>query len=198
LALLADQLKDSHPDAVVVVISEGSGRLWLEEWKAQQQVDNLMLLDFQSYDDLPEVLASADILVAILEPDASRFSVPSKVLTYLCAQRAILSVINPDNAVAEVLISNQAGVVVDPKDREAISAQAAALLDDHELRRVLGKSARNYAEREFCPERAADRFVTLFGTHVAHPLPSERLITAAPASARLRVVGAALDTRAAS
>jgi glycosyltransferase involved in cell wall biosynthesis len=198
LALLADQLKDSHPEAVVVVISEGSGRQWLEEWKAQQQVDNLMLLDFQSYDDLPEVLASADILVAILEPDASRFSVPSKVLTYLCAQRAILSVINPDNAVAEVLISNRAGVVVDPKDREAISAQAAALLDDHELRRVLGKSARNYAEREFCPERAADRFITLFGTHVAHPLPSERLITAAPASARLRVVGAGLDTRAAS
>src|SRR5580700_1879611 len=75
LALLADQLQSSHPEAMVVVISEGSGRLWLEEWKAEQKVDNLMLLDFQPYQDLPEVLASADVLVAILEPDASRFSV---------------------------------------------------------------------------------------------------------------------------
>jgi glycosyltransferase involved in cell wall biosynthesis len=197
LALLADQLHSSHPEAMVVVISEGSGRLWLDEWKAEQKVDNLMLLDFQPYEDLPEVLASADILVAILEPDASRFSVPSKVLTYLCAQRAILSVINPDNAVAEVLITHQAGVVVDPKDRGAITEQASLLLDDDELRRVLGKSARQYAEREFCPDRAADRFIALFGAMVTRPLPSERLVSESAASTRLRVVSD-LDARAAS
>jgi len=143
------------------------------------------------------VLASADVLVAILEPDASRFSVPSKVLTYLCAQRAILSVINPDNAVAEVLITHRAGVVVDPKDRGAITEQAALLLDDDELRRDLGRAARQYAEREFCPDRAADRFISVFGALVARPLPSERLVNEPAGSTRLRVVSD-LDARAAS
>jgi hypothetical protein len=88
-------------------------------------------------------------------------------------------------------------VVVDPKDRGAITEQAALLLDDDELRRVLGKAARQYAEREFCPDRAADRFIGLFGAMVARPIPSERLVSASAAAARLRVVDN-LDARAAS
>ncbi len=103
LALIASQLGVSHPDAKVVVVSEGKGRDWLEAWKREQHADNLVLLDFQPYADLPEVMASADVLVAILEADASRFSVPSKVLTYLCSSRAIVGVLPPDNSVAEIL-----------------------------------------------------------------------------------------------
>ena len=73
LALIAAQLRDTHPDAKVVVVSEGKGRDWLEAWKAEQRADNLVLLDYQPYEDLPYMMASADVLVAILEPDASQF-----------------------------------------------------------------------------------------------------------------------------
>ncbi len=64
----------------------GSGASWLEDWKTRRGTgaDNLVPSDFQPYGDLP----AADVLVAILEPEASRFSVPSKVLTYLCSGRA--------------------------------------------------------------------------------------------------------------
>ena len=72
LALISAQLRVSHPDAKVVVVSEGKGREWLENWKREQLADNLVLLDFQPYEELPLVMASADILVAILEPDASQ------------------------------------------------------------------------------------------------------------------------------
>jgi colanic acid biosynthesis glycosyl transferase WcaI len=174
LALMASELKESRPDARVVVISEGKGREWLEEWKAREQADNLVLLDFQPYEDLPTVLASADLLVAILEPDASKFSVPSKALTYLCASRAILGVIPPDNSIAEILLSHGAGQVVDPADRTTIAATVAELLGDDELRRSMGQAGRRYAESEFSPERAADRFIAVFGTTVAQPQPGER------------------------
>ena len=53
LALIAAQLRVSHPDAKVVVVSEGKGRDWLETWKREQLADNLVLLDFQPYEDLP-------------------------------------------------------------------------------------------------------------------------------------------------
>ena len=36
LALIAAQLRVSHPDASVVVVSEGKGRDWLEDWKREQ------------------------------------------------------------------------------------------------------------------------------------------------------------------
>jgi glycosyltransferase involved in cell wall biosynthesis len=172
LAELASGLRDSHPDARVVVISEGKGRDFLEQHKAHGGVgaDNLVLLDFQPYEELPEVMASADVLVAILEPDASKFSVPSKVLTYLCSSRAILGVLPPDNSVAEILSSQQAGVVVAPSDRARVAQQAAELLDDPGRRTAMGQAGRAYAERTFSPETAADQFLGVFGDLVVPPL----------------------------
>jgi glycosyltransferase involved in cell wall biosynthesis len=169
LALIAAELESARPEARVVVISEGKGRQWLEEWKQEHGAENLLLLDFQPYEDLPDVLASADLLVAILEPDASKFSVPSKVLTYLCAERAVLGVIPPDNSVAEILISNEAGYVVDPARRQEVADQVVALLGDDELRMVLGKAGRRYAEIEFSATRAAARFIEVFDPWVARP-----------------------------
>jgi glycosyltransferase involved in cell wall biosynthesis len=187
LALIASELRDTHPDARVVVVSEGKGRDWLETWKAEEGADNLVLLDFQPYEDLPEVMASADVLVAILEPDASKFSVPSKVLTYLCSSRAILGVLPPDNSVAEILSSHGAGRVVAPADRDLVAKEAVALLDDPELRRSMGRAGRRYAEIAFSPELAADSFLEVFGDLVTPPLetaaqagrvPVRRLATA--------------------
>jgi glycosyltransferase involved in cell wall biosynthesis len=174
LAELADALRDSHPEAKVVVVSEGKGRDFLEQYKEQTSggADNLVLLDFQPYEDLPQVMASADVLVAILEPDASKFSVPSKVLTYLCSSRPILGVLPPDNSVAEILSTQEAGVVVDPADRQRVAKEAAALLDDAERRRRMGEAGRAYAERTFSPETAADQFLEVFGALVGRPQPA--------------------------
>jgi glycosyltransferase involved in cell wall biosynthesis len=162
LALIASRLEKTHPSARVVVVSQGLGRDWLENWKRENGADNLLLLDFQDYEDLPAMLASADVLVAILEPDASKFSVPSKVLTYLCAGRAILGVIPYDNSVAEILLSNAAGRVVDPAEREKVAESVVELLDDGDLRKQMGESGRRYAEQSFSPERAAERFEGVF------------------------------------
>jgi glycosyltransferase involved in cell wall biosynthesis len=169
LALLAAQLRVSHPEARVVVVSEGKGRDWLEAWKLEQQADNLLLLDFQPYEDLPLVMASAAVLVAILEPDASRFSVPSKVLTYLCASRPVVGVLPPDNSVAEVLSTHGAGLVVDPARRPDVAAVVAGLLDDEVARKAMGAAGRAYAEATFSPEVAADRFLDVFGNLVLEP-----------------------------
>ena len=173
LAELATGLRDSHPGARVVVVSEGKGRDWLETHKAQGDAGNVVLLDFQPYEDLPEMMASADLLVAILEPDASKFSVPSKVLTYLCSSRAVLGVLPPDNSVAEILSTEEAGVVVDPSDRARVVREAAALLDDPDRRHAMGRAGRCYAERTFHPETAADQFLEAFGDRVAAPQQDE-------------------------
>lgn len=167
LALVAAQLRVSHPEARVVVVSEGKGRDWLENWRREQLADNLVLLDFQPYEELPLVMASADVLIAILEPDASRFSVPSKVLTYLCANRPVVGALPPDNSVAEILRTYGAGRVVDPSRRSDMAVEVAELLNDRQACEAMGAAGRAYAESTFSPEVAADRFVEVFGELVA-------------------------------
>jgi glycosyltransferase involved in cell wall biosynthesis len=76
-------------------------------------------------------------------------------------------VLPPDNSVAEILSSQEAGVVVDPADRTLVVKEAAALLDDHDRRHAMGRAGRAYAERTFSPETAADQFLGAFGDLVA-------------------------------
>jgi glycosyltransferase involved in cell wall biosynthesis len=133
--------------AVAVVVSEGPGSDWLAEHGRDEPA--LRLLPYQPHERLPEMLASADVLVALLEPEAGAFSVPSKVLSYLCAARPLLVSVPPDNLAARVVERSEGGVVVRPGDASALLGAAERLLADGVLRAELGRRARAYAERAF-------------------------------------------------
>lgn len=143
-------------DALLVVVSEGPGADWLAE--RERDAPALRLLPYQPYDRLPEVLASADVLVALLEPEAGAFSVPSKILTYLCVARPLLASVPDDNLAARVVERSGGGVVVPPGDTPAFLAAAEALLDEPNRRAELGGRARAYAERAFEIDAIAGRF----------------------------------------
>ena len=146
----------SRRDALVLVVSEGPGAAWLAEHATPD--DALRLLPYQPYERLPEVLASADVLVAVLEPEAGSFSVPSKVLTYLCAGRPLLAALPEDNLAARVIERSGGGIVVPPRDVQAFVTAAEELLADPGRRTELGRSARAYAERAFDLAAITDRF----------------------------------------
>jgi glycosyltransferase involved in cell wall biosynthesis len=143
-------------ESVVAVVSEGPGADWLAREGAGEQA--LRLFPYQPYERLSELLASADVLVALLEPDAGGFSVPSKVLTYLCAARPLLVSVARDNLAARVVERSGGGLVVPPKDPQALISASATLHADEGLRAELGRRARSYAEAAFDLERIADRF----------------------------------------
>jgi glycosyltransferase involved in cell wall biosynthesis len=143
-------------EAVVAVVSEGPGSDWLAREGAEEPA--LRLLPYQPYERLPEVLASADVLVALLETDAGAFSVPSKVLTYLCAGRPLLVSVARDNLAARVVERSGGGVVVPPNDPQALVSAAALLHADNAMRAELGARARSYAETTFDLGTIADRF----------------------------------------
>ena len=142
-----------------VVVSEGRGREWLES--EASAVPGLMLLDYQPYEQLPDMLASADVLLVVLERDASRYSVPSKVLNYLCAGRPVLALLPPDNAVAKMVEAAEAGLVVAPGDAAAASAALQSLLSSPAVRDQMGTAARRYAERTFDVGRVGERFESM-------------------------------------
>ena len=139
----------------VVVISEGVGRDYLEKMPS---LDNLLLLGFQPYDRLPEVLASADVLLATLEADAGQFAVPSKILTYLCAGRPLLLAAPRTNLAASVVERSKGGMVVDPNDTAAWLHAAAALCRNAEMRNELSRNARRYAEETFDIKKIGNAF----------------------------------------
>ncbi len=139
----------NDPDVRIVVISEGLGADWLRGEKQVHNLSNLILLDFQPFIQMPNVLGAADVLVAILEPDAGIYSAPSKVLTYLCAERPLLLAVPPENLSARIVSENYAGLVVPPLQTDAFIVAAQSLVEDASLRASCAQNARQYAEKAF-------------------------------------------------
>lgn len=145
----------------VVVVTEGEGADYISGAIDRGTAPrNITVLPYQPFDRLPEVLASADVLVVILEPEAGRFSVPSKTLSYLCAGRPILASLPAKNSAAQLLTARaHAGVVAEPSDRAGFISFAIRLASDEALRDQLGAAGRTFAETHFAEATVAKNFL---------------------------------------
>jgi glycosyltransferase involved in cell wall biosynthesis len=166
LVQLARKVRDLGPEITLVVVNEGPATAVVEA-EAERLDVPLTVLPFQPYDRLPEVLATGDILVVLLEQEAGAFSVPSKTMSYLCAGRPVVGMMPAENLAAE-LIEDVGGCVVAPQeaDLDRAAAWCADVLSDVERRDELGQAARSLAEREFALAGCADRFETVLNAAV--------------------------------
>ena len=158
----AKKLAELGSLAKIVVVSEGVGADWLRNEAERLGLDSFVFLPFQQFHDLPDVLGTADALVVLLEPDAGEFSVPSKVLTYLCAGRAIVGLMPLNNAASRLVADNNAGFVSD--NELDFADDVVSLLRDEEVREGMGLLGRLLAETEFDPDRITKQF-----EEVLHP-----------------------------
>ena len=155
---------ESDPAVRVVVVSEGIGAEWLRRESGRAGLGNLLLLPYQPFAELPELLATGDVLTGILEQEAGVFSVPSKTLSYLCAGRPLLLAVPQDNQAARITKDNAAGLTVDPDDLEGFLAAAERLRASPEERARLAANARAYAEATFPIEKTANTFEEILAT----------------------------------
>lgn len=142
----------------MVVISTGPGVEWLRQQQAKHPDAAMKLMGFQPFSELENVLASADVLVAILEPDAGVFSVPSKVLSYLCAQRPLLMALPAENLAAKIVRESNAGLLVAPDDIAGFCEAGMRLAHSPDERAAMGAAGRAYAEANFDIAKITDRF----------------------------------------
>jgi glycosyltransferase involved in cell wall biosynthesis len=156
----------NRSDVAVVVISEGAKAEWLKRQKAELRLNGFRVLPFQDYVDVPDAMAAADVLVAVLDADAGAFSVPSKVLAYHCAGRAILLSVPSKNLAARIVTGFQSGLVAAPSDVEGFLRDAEELRASPEMRARFGQNASEYARKTFDLERITDRFEALFSSLV--------------------------------
>ena len=152
---------DATRGAILIVNAAGAGADWLRQQTKDLSRDAFRLQPFQPYERLSEVVATADVLIALLDSDAGKFAVPSKALTYLCAGRPILMAAPNVNQAARVIYNAKAGLVVSPDSPEEFVAAAKEFMNQPDERAVYAQYARAYAERHFNIGFIADRFLNL-------------------------------------
>jgi glycosyltransferase involved in cell wall biosynthesis len=163
---LADAFVDDA-EVEIVVACAGSGADLLSRALTYAPRANLRMLPLQPIDQFPDVLGSADVMIGLLESDAGRFSIPSKVLSYLCAGRAVLLSAPEQNLAAQTVREAEAGLVVGASDPAAFVNAAKRLRADTALRQRFASAGWAYAQAHFAIPKVAQRFISVLERAIA-------------------------------
>lgn len=161
-ALLMEMAR-RRSDVQVLIYSEGQVADGVAAAAAAEGLDNLHVRPWVPFADLPRMLSGADVFVAVIEPEAGIYSVPSKILTYLAIGRPILASVPDENLAARLIGRNEAGFTAASGRDEALLDALDRLAADPALRTRLGDNGRAYAKRTFDISAIGDRFCAVIG-----------------------------------
>jgi hypothetical protein len=127
-------------DAVMVVATQGLGAEFLQGSAGAQPLQSQGPA-MATYERLPEVLSSADIPTAVIEPDAGLVSVTSHNSQLPVRRPACGGRESADHLPARTIQKVRAGPVVEPGDESSFIAWLDRLLDDPALRQKWAPTA---------------------------------------------------------
>jgi colanic acid biosynthesis glycosyl transferase WcaI len=140
-------------EVLFVIVGDGLKKESLEARASLLGLTNVVFLPFQSYGDLPALLASADVLLVPLDAGKSLLSVPSKLYTFMAAGRPIIGLSDPVSEVAAMLRDRACGLSVPPDDPAAIAAAVMSLKRSPDRRREFAGNARDYVVEYFAKDK---------------------------------------------
>tara|TARA_Y100000816_G_scaffold128963_1_gene90896 strand:- start:531 stop:1706 length:1176 start_codon:yes stop_codon:yes gene_type:complete len=143
-------------NAKIVMISEGPAVEYLKKQSKKNKLQNIIFLPFQNFDIFPEVLATADISLVMLEKSAGQFSVPSKLLSILCSGRIPLVYVSSSNLSARIVTNHKCGFSVD--SNEELNEMVQLIYENFSSYQYIADNARNYAEKNFDINIIAEKF----------------------------------------
>ena len=107
----AEGLRDID-EILFLFIGEGSKKRKLQDLVTQKQLNNVEFLTWQDASVLPYSLASGDLAVVALEPEATHASVPSKTFNYMAVGAPLLAIGSPGSELESLIDKHQIGLYV--------------------------------------------------------------------------------------
>ncbi len=159
--LSAAELTVAHKDIRYVFVGDGKEKANLQQMAAEKQLNNVLFLPAVAKNEMEEVVAAADVCVAILKPlELYKTTYPNKVFDYLAAGRPIVLAI--DGVIREVVEAAHAGVFVSPGNSNEMAKAIVELYKDRTGTKKMGLSGREYVCAHFDRSKMAAQFEELF------------------------------------
>lgn len=138
------------------LVGEGAEKSAVEAQVARSGLANVTLLPPVARDEMPALLAAADIcLVPLRDVPLFRTFIPSKLFEYLAAGRAVIGALRGE---AAEILAGAGAVVVEPENPAVLADAVRALAADPARRAAMGAQGRAYVEAHFDRRRLAERY----------------------------------------
>lgn len=144
----------------IVFVGDGKEKSALMNRASAMNLSNVTFLPSVSKIEMADVLAGADVCIAILKPlEEYKRTYPNKVFDYMAAGRPVALAI--DGVIREAVESAGCGIFAKPGDAAALANAISTLAEDKIRAREMGMRGRKYLEENFSREKIADQLARL-------------------------------------
>jgi colanic acid biosynthesis glycosyl transferase WcaI len=152
----------AYPDIMFVIVGEQQALQELRQYCQQQGAKNVMLLPFQPREQLPTMLAAADVGLIVQRQQVVSFNMPSKTQLLLASGRPIIASVPLNGSAAQVVAQSQGGIVVPPEQPEALAQAVLKLYQNQDYGAQLGNQGRAYAMEQYRFEGSLQAYEQVF------------------------------------
>ena len=184
----AAEITHAELDLLWLLIGHGEEQAEIQDEIARRGLTNIRLLPLQPADSLAEMYSSADLLILNQQASVRDAVIPSKLLTYMAAGRAVLAAVSETSEAAQQIRKAQCGWLVPPENPEALAPAALSLRGDPFLRQELGANGRDYVVQHCTKQRVLQEYDEFFGRlscELKTVLSSSKNATAEPHPSKL-------------
>ncbi len=154
-------------DIKFVIVGEAKGLQRLQQQCQNCGADNVLLLPFQPREQLPEMLAAADVGLVVQKKNVISFNMPSKIQVLLASGKALVASVPDNGTAARAIRQSGGGVVVPPEDPDALAKAIFDLYQHPEKVKTLGYNSRQFAVEQYSFDQALNHYESLFYTMIA-------------------------------
>ena len=139
----ASLMKD-FPTIKFVICGSGPYKEKLQELKESRQLDNVIFLPLQPFNQLNSFLNMADIHLVLQKANAADLVMPSKLTAILSVGGVAIITANESSSLYDVINDNKMGVLIEPENSKILSEAILKILNTTD--NTIHNNARNYAE----------------------------------------------------
>lgn len=161
-AIRAARVLSQYPQIRIVIIGEAKHLQELDTFRQQLGVDNVILLPFVPRQELPDMLAAADVGLIMQKRNVIGFNMPSKTQMLLASSKPIIASVPGNGTAAQVVLASGGGMVVQPENPTALAQGILELYQHPERAQRLGQQGRLYAIENYSFENALTAYERLF------------------------------------
>ena len=154
----AKSLAERDPDVAFALVGNGAQEDHIKARIADEGIGNVKVLPILPQARVPELMASADLLLVTLEPNMEGLCVPSKFYPILSAGRPTLAAVGEESEIALVVEESGVGIRVAQDDRQAFVDAILRLKNDPEEAEAMGRKARETLLEKYTNDRNVENF----------------------------------------
>lgn len=155
LKKIAEQLNPKEVEIVIV----GDGAAKKEVEKKLGQLSHVHFYPPVPFDELNDLLCSADVHILCQKNEVVDTVMPSKILGMMASQKPSVIAGNEKSEVAKIIKKSKGGYYFKNTETDQMLEAIRKLKTDSKLREVTGQNARQYVQKNFDSQKILENFV---------------------------------------